>query len=420
MPPMKAQIQRQREYFALLAEFFRRATGESPEQFARTTDEFGDRVRREAYSLGPRHAEAAIWFYPVIAEFYQRAGMTTFHDAKALGGLRFVLGGTSQFRESHFRGVRKALLYADTILIADPVLPWIESPREEERFRDVILLREVFSLLRLKPLVDADLAYPAVFVFQSWEKSLQDRDSETTDRILQLTTGVVGHHIGQSFASIEELVGFADNQTDVFLERVEKGRIFVAPGMSVAAPLRDQLDAFMAHQRTWRVGQYLEQLEELGKESPARLVLAGLFERMGHQFHLMENSEELAANPMLCVEQQWHYHELPRVPWRIAWLQQVLSTKLLSEPCVLWRHRRYIGSVTSTWLILCGFVKLTRTKNSDGRWTRTSAPCVAHRLKISGASLRKSDTQSPHLLRITGIRSHRSSKSTATSTCRPW
>lgn len=307
---MKEQVQRQREYFALLAEFFKRATGESPEAFARTTDEFGDRIRREAQSVGPKIAEATAWFYPTIATFYERTGTSTLREAKALGGLRFVVGGTSQFRDSHFVGVRKALLYADTILVPDPVLPWIESPREEERFRHVLLLREASSLLRLKPLVDADLAYPAVFVFQSWEKSLQDRDVETTERILQLTTGVVGHHIGEPFATIDELIHFADSHGDAFLKRIEKRRLFVAPGMPVTSPLSEQLTAFMTHQRTWRVGDYLQKLEELDRESPARLVLAGLFERMGHQFHLMENSEELAANPMLCVEQQWHYHEL--------------------------------------------------------------------------------------------------------------
>lgn len=171
---MDDAIASQREFFDLLAEFFTRATGsKTPDEFAASARDFDNRGRREAYTLGPRHFEASSWFYPQISDFYDRVGKRTFGEARQFGGLKFVVGGSSEFRDSHFDGVRNALLYADTILIPDPVLPWIESARAEERFRDVLLLRQVFSLLRLRPLVEADIAYPAVFVFQSGRRHLR-------------------------------------------------------------------------------------------------------------------------------------------------------------------------------------------------------------------------------------------------------
>ena len=79
-----------------------------------------------------------------------------------------MIGGTSRFPEAAFDGLRKFALYADTIFVPDPILPWIEVPREEEQFSQINLLQETFNLLKLKPLIDAKLPYPAVIVFPSW------------------------------------------------------------------------------------------------------------------------------------------------------------------------------------------------------------------------------------------------------------
>ena len=90
-----------------------------------------------------------------------------------------VLGGSSSFKASQFNSVTQSLLYADTILIPDPVMPWIESDRKEERFRNIRMLEAVFGILHIKPLVDAEFRYPAVMVFPSWEKLLEHNDAQT-------------------------------------------------------------------------------------------------------------------------------------------------------------------------------------------------------------------------------------------------
>lgn len=87
---MTDAIASQRQFFGLLAEFFTRATGaSSPDAFAPSARAFDERGRREAYTLGPRHYDAATWFYPAISEFYQRVGRRTFREAKQLGGSKF-------------------------------------------------------------------------------------------------------------------------------------------------------------------------------------------------------------------------------------------------------------------------------------------------------------------------------------------
>jgi hypothetical protein len=57
--------------------------------------------------------------------------------------------------------VSSSVLCSDTVLNPDPVLPWVESDRREERFGHVLLIQAVHALLQLKPLIDADLAQPS-------------------------------------------------------------------------------------------------------------------------------------------------------------------------------------------------------------------------------------------------------------------
>lgn len=305
---MENPVDIQREYFSILDEFFKRATGEEATCFARSTDEFGERIRRDAHSLSAHACEAFEWFYPEITSFYQKQKTTTFLQAKQVGGLKYVMGGASRFTETHFNSVRKVLLYADTILIPDPILPWIESSRTEERFRDVLLLQEAFSLLRLKPLVDANTAYPAIHVFQSYEKSLQDRDQQTIDGIYNLTTGIVGSFLGHDFGSFNDLHEFIKRNPDDYLSGIEQNNLFIAPGQEVVGKsLQAQISEYRDEIRRWRTKEYINKFEKL---SPVELVTNGMIERFTHQYHLMENAEELAANPMISIPQQWHYFEL--------------------------------------------------------------------------------------------------------------
>ncbi len=61
-----------------------------------------------------------------------------------LGGVTLMLGGSSRFNESQLASVRKIALYTDSNTVPDPILPWIASPRQEERFRRGLLAQNSF------------------------------------------------------------------------------------------------------------------------------------------------------------------------------------------------------------------------------------------------------------------------------------
>jgi hypothetical protein len=199
------------------------------------------------------------------------------------------------------------LLYADSILIPDPILPWIESPRVEEGFRSVRLLEAAFFLLHFKPLVEGDLPYPPILVFPSFEKSLEERDPTTQARIEIFITRVLSHFLGRQFETLEEMQRFVTTQEADFMREVDEKNLFVAPGGHVGQPLREALDQYEAEIKQWRSESYQTTMAELPK---GVLLLNGLIERLAPHYHLLENAEELSSCPLIALHAHWHYYSL--------------------------------------------------------------------------------------------------------------
>ena len=188
-PPVsaKALADGHREYFAHLDEVFVAFTGSNPAKFADVHEgrDFGVALRALGRSFTEnsqlarqRNADGMA----ALEKFKTHLGETNMarvRGSRALPGSKLsVLGGTQQFTGPALAANASMLLYTDTVLIPDPVLPWLEINQSEERFQLTSMLEQVFYLSRLRPLVDAELPYPAIAVFPSFEKSLEDRDAD--------------------------------------------------------------------------------------------------------------------------------------------------------------------------------------------------------------------------------------------------
>lgn len=316
----------QRDFFILLDELFTRVTGRSYSDFA-TIEGFGDEIRKNAVSLSRRMKNE---WNPAIQQLdshYGQCGTTTLRAAKQLGGLKLVLGGGSRFTGTQLSSVARVLLYADTVLIPDPVLPWFEADRIEERFRHVLMLQQIFTLLHLKPLIDAELEVPPVFVFQSWEKSLAGRDLFTQESTKQLAMGVLSTRSGRQFRDFTEVKNFAIEHTPEFMQAVEAGQLLVGPGGTVGQPINVAIEEYLTAGRTWRSAEFQAKIETLPK--PLTVLLA-IMERLEPQYHLMENSDELGAQPFVCIAAQSHYYELCSE----FFLQRLRNNSLMSDDTV--------------------------------------------------------------------------------------
>lgn len=295
-----------RDYFSFLDDAFRRLTGESYSEYA-TVGEFDATVRekasRAATHFGPN--------YPKVLEelraHYARHKLEPFRQARELPGLKYVIGGSGRFTPTHLGSVRKMLLYADTVLVPDPVLPWIETPRHEEKFHLIWFLKALHTLLQLKPLVDADLPGAAVFVFPSWEKSLEDRDPVTKEGISDLSLSVLNMLLNKSFAALGDVAKFARDQKQAFLLAIDEAHAFVGPGGEVGEALSAALGRYRLEVGQWRSEDFNALF---GRLSEAEQIIVGLQERIAPQFHLLENSHDLDANPLIALPNHWHYYQL--------------------------------------------------------------------------------------------------------------
>jgi len=295
----------QKEYFNILNEIFERSLGCYYRKFCQIGD-FDKTIKRISENQVSKIFEGLNWGYNKLIEFYNKNRIEPFHMSKEIGGVKLVLGGSSRFTPNKFNSIKRMLLYTDTILIPDPVLPWIEIQRKEERFASLHFLNNIFNLLHLKPLVDAKLQYPAVVVFPSWEKSLEKNDNYTQSAINNLTTLVFSYFFNREFPTIQDLMIFSNNEQNEFLEEVEKNNLFIAPG-GKKDKLTESLNTYKKFIKEQRTGHFLD---VTGNLPDGPLVLMGVMERLAAQFHLLENSESLEGQPMICEDTNWHYYKL--------------------------------------------------------------------------------------------------------------
>ena len=88
----------------------------------------------------------------------------------------------------------------------------------------------MFFILRLKPLVDADLGIPPVVVFPSFDRLLQQHDQTSREQLTEFVGCTLGILLNLPLTCIEDTVEFATAHPEEFLEAVRTKQLLVAPG----------------------------------------------------------------------------------------------------------------------------------------------------------------------------------------------
>ncbi len=262
-----------------------------------------DRVKRNPNKFGEKFNAAA----SELSDFYRRHGSAIYGHAKILGGLKLVLGGQRSFGPSALAGVQKMGLYVDTQLIADPIHPFLEG----DLHLNALHLQLMFALrnvLQLKPLVDARLPVPPVLVFPSFEKLLEANDVKTQAGISELIVKVVAPHLTGVPTTLEELMRYAGDHSDEVIARLLIEQLFIPPGVSPRTVLTPQeaVDRYLSELAGVRDADMLRKMRTL---KPGVLALLCATDRLHPQYHLIENSGELNAQPMLTQPVHWHFFE---------------------------------------------------------------------------------------------------------------
>ncbi len=306
---MSDVIKAQREYFNLLEEFFIAATGEQSENFLKNDEDFSDGIHnRNAVSLSKLMEKAYPIYIPKIQEFHTKNFNVLTKSKDVIGGVKCVYGGSSRINQSTFDSYRKIALYSDTVFIPDPILPWLEVERKEERFNLVYLLQSCYYLLKYKPLVDAELPYPAIIVFPSWEKSLEQRDEVTQDGISSLIIRFFSHYLERNFEDEREIFSYVVGKgKEKFRSTVINKKLFIPPNSSFPKTFNDAYDKYIEFVKEERSNEFVKMILSSPSET---VVLNGIIERIGPQYHVLDNSRMLNALPLFYLSVFYHYYIL--------------------------------------------------------------------------------------------------------------
>lgn len=296
----------QQELFRLYGQVFSALTGRS-ERLVSSVVEIKERILWRFTHEFDAMASATNQALDELGSFYQANAVSMFQHAKGLGGMRLVTGGQRAFGPSALNAVRITGLYADTQLIPDPIYPYLTSDLHLNA-RHLQLARDLFFILQLRALVDLDLPVPPVFVFPSFEQSLEQNDPVTKYELEQLVMRMVGPLCEGTVSSLEDLFDYANRKSDGFARALLEHQLFVPPGGEADKRI-DVKEAVAAYLGALEGVRTIDKLDKLKSLPPGVLLLNGVLERLRPHYHLLENANELDAQPLLSQPVQWHYFE---------------------------------------------------------------------------------------------------------------
>ena len=308
-----------------------------------------------------------------LGEFYTTYKHALYSHARLLGGTKFVTGGQRAFLYSALQGVRIAALYADTQLIPDPVYPYLVGDMHQNALH-LQMANTLLYILQLKPLIDARLPVPPVFVFPSFELELETNDMVTKQGVIDLSLRLIAPACNATLGSMEELGEYARTHEESFITAVMKEQLFIPPGASPNERLsgEEAVTRYLSELEGRREAKMLADMRTL---PPGILILNGIMERLGSQFHLIDNSSSLNAQPLLHQDVHWHYY----VKCCEASAKSLVNKKILSEDS--FQTVRALQDDSLGWLTnisIDGLVELAR--NQEHQWFRNELKQYTDRL----------------------------------------
>ncbi|MDC4167802.1 hypothetical protein LDP52_03545 [Photobacterium damselae] len=302
----------QKSYFEIIHEFFVGVTGKEPRNFS-DLDSFEESISAmaEKYQNNPARVERSMLAFVRLGEklnsLYESQGKEVYQLSIEMDACKLNLGGSSRFLKTHLNATRKSILFSDTVLIPDPIMPFLEKSREEERFNHIIPLQMAFFVLHLSDLLSSDFDILPFFIFPSFEKTKEENDSYTQEQSMQLIADVFNYYVDEGIQTLPDVIEYSEKHEEQFFRNVEKAKLFVSPGKSAGEPIADAIENYKLEMRHWRSEDWCQKHLSLGD---TKIVCTGIFERLLPQFHLLEHSDNMRSNPLLCIDAQAHYYQL--------------------------------------------------------------------------------------------------------------
>lgn len=352
----------QPELFRLFAQFFAALTGRAVGLVA-NDHEIKDlmlwRFKHEPDAMTTAVNAAA----HELEAFYSANAIKIFRHAKTIGGMRLVTGGQRAFGQSALNAIRITGLYADTQFLPDPVYPFLSADLHLNA-KHLQLAIALFHVLQLRPLVDARLPVPPVYVFPSFEEGLEEHDAHTKHGMEQLAVKMLAPVCGGTVTSVDELIEYATKYDELFAQSLLASGLFIPPGGQLDQQI-DAAEAAKAYIAALEGVRSNEMLAKMKALPTGLLLLNGVLERLRPHYHLLENATELDAQPLLSQHVHWHYFE----KCAQANAEDLRRNSVLSEQA--FQTLRAVQDNSLSWLATIPVQTLAKLiANDEHRWLR--------------------------------------------------
>ncbi|WAV88892.1 hypothetical protein NB647_08425 [Oxalobacter aliiformigenes] len=314
-----------------------------------------------------------------LLDFYNAHKFRLYTDAIDFGGAKFVVGGQRAFLKSALNGVRIAGLCSDTQLIPDPVYPHVSGNMHLNAVH-LQLAETLFYILKLKPLIDAHFVVPPVYIFPSFELELEENDAITKQGIGDMLLKLVSPVCDGAIYSFQDLVEYSKNHETKFIDAVMAKKLFIPPGSSPNEILSGEkaVRKYISEEEHRRDTDMIDMMKRMPR---GLLILMGISERLGPQYHLFDNSQSLHAQPLLNQEVHWHYY----MKCCEASAQTLVNNKILSNES--FQTMQALQDQSMSWLAnipIEGLVELR--KKQEHEWFQFELKKYTNQLAEAGGA----------------------------------
>lgn len=290
------------ELFARMDDAFRVLT-DRPATSYRTLEEFHEEFQKSKYG----NDRLRIFSRKInqLLDFYQEEALHKDVVIPQYSG-NFVLSGQRFYRET-LSSVTSMALYTDSILIPDPVLPWLERDRREESDAKAEMFDNLFHVLQLAPLVSPEIPGTPVALFPTWSKTREMYNAVENWQMNQAVTKFFGHYLECNFADIGDVQDFCATEKKRFREKIAQHNLFQPFGGTGDVTNLDLETAIRLQRENYNENRSPEFASKLAALSDEFLIFLNVRERLNPVHQLVTQCNEIGGQPMSWLPAQWYF-----------------------------------------------------------------------------------------------------------------
>jgi hypothetical protein len=218
----------------------------------------------------------------------------------------FVLSGQRFYRET-LSSVSSMALYTDSILIPDPILPWLERDRTEESSPNAEMFDNLFHVLQLAPLISPDIPGTPVALFPTWSKTREMYSAVEQWQMDQAVAKFFSHFLECDFVDIGDVQEFCRIEKKRFREKIAQHNLFQPFGGTGDMTNLDIETAVSLQRKNYNENRSPEFAEQLAALSDEFLIFLNIRERLNPVHQLVAQCTEFGGQPMSWLPAQWYF-----------------------------------------------------------------------------------------------------------------